>query len=366
MTNFPLRSRFGFRFGSRFEAHSPSRRARRGGFTLLQILLVVGLIAVLAAVLIGQFGNSRAAMSRVQCDVHLKSIVLALDTYRQETGHLPAKLMDLVTKGYLPLDTLRCPADPELGAKGSDPTYSSYADFYIQRDPRDDGDLPILVCPFHEKDGMHGAQAYKGGYTKTFAARPAILSGAAGAVTVTRPGDGVIAIPASGQLEVRGGDRIRLGAGNAKLTFADGSEASLGSNSEMSVLESYLEGQTTDSIYTMVRQFAGTITYSVVSGNKFDVATPTATAGALGTVFTIQIVAPTSAVTNSQIADSSEAVLTVTEHAVAFTCQGRTIEVDDVDDSGKKAVPVRSDDPANKTKQHTPRSSKAKKIKKAK
>lgn len=330
------------------------RRAdRRRGFTLLQIMVVVGLISLLAAILVGQFGRSRESVRRIECDTHLKEIVLAMDTYRQQTGHLPAKLMELTTNGYLPLDTMRCAADPVLAAKGSDPTYSSYAENYVLRDALDAGEMPIIVCAFHEKEGYHGAQGFKGGYTKTFAARPATLSVTGGAVTVTRPGEGVLAIPASGQLEVRGGDRIKLGAGSATLAFADGSAANLGNNSEMSVLESYLEGQRSDSIFTLVRQFAGTISYSVVPGNKFDVATPTATAGALGTKFTVQIVAPLAG--NSPGATPSAlpaTLLTVTLHTVAFTCQGRTFEVTQAD------APVRSDDPGNDLRKHSPRDGK--------
>ncbi len=323
---------------------------RHSGFTLLQILVVVGLIALLSAILMGQFGRSRASVRRAECDVHLKEIVLAMDTYRQETGRMPKSLMELKTKGYLPLETLRCSADPDLATKGRDADYSSYSDYYVQRDALDDGELPIIVCPFHEKDGLHGAQGIKAGYTKSFAARPATLSGVAGAVTVTRPGDGVLAIPASGQLDVRGGDRIKVGSGTALLTFADGSSATLAGNSEMSVLESYMQGQTKDSLYTIVRQFAGTISYSVVPGNKFDVATPTATAGALGTKFTISLAA------NPIAGLLPVTTLQVTEHAVAFTCQGRTIDVYETEPA------VASNDPSNKSKEHKPRDSKDKKI----
>lgn len=342
--------------------HSLSCRSRRDGFTLLQITVVIGLLATFAALSVGQFGRMRASARRAECDVHLKSIVLAIDTFRQETGRLPATLIELKTNGYLTLDMIRCPADPDLEVKGSDANYASYADFYVLRDVMDDGELPTVVCPFHEKDGSRGVQGFKGGYTKSFATRPATLADVEGTVTVTRPGAGVLEIPASGRLEVRGGDRIQLGAGSATLTFADGSLATLNGGSEMSVLESYLESQDTDSIYTLVRQFAGTINYSVVPGNKFDVATPTATAGALGTKFTIQLVdAPTDmgAVTRPG-PQAKQTVLTVTEHTVALTTAGRTIEVVEAEPA------VRSDDPLNRLKPHAPRGYKNKKVKKIK
>ncbi|PQV63428.1 FecR family protein [Abditibacterium utsteinense] len=319
---------------------------RRNGFTLLQLLIVVGLLALLSAILIGQFGRGRASVRRVECDVHLKEISLAMETFRQETGHMPASLMELKDKGYVSLDTLRCPADPDLSAHSNDATYSSYSNYYVIREPQDSNNLPVAVCPFHEKEGAHGAQAFKGGYSKQFATRPASLaSGFSSSVVITRPGDGVLKPSPSQRFELRGGDHIQANGGTATIQFTDGSTASLESGADLTVMQSYVNQQRGGALYTLVRQVAGKINYYVEPGNNFDVATPTATAGALGTKFTIEM-KPSANVAATQL----DTVLTVQLHAVALSTLDRTIEVSDTDQT-----PVAAHDPANKNKPRKPR-----------
>lgn len=306
----------------------PARRqpAKRRGFTLLQLLIVISLIALLSALLYGVMSRGRATVRRADCDVHLKEIALALDTFRQETGHMPQNLSELVTKKYISAQTLRCPSDPELAAHAGDPTYSSYSDFYIVREPRDSGELPVLVCPFHESDGLNGIQAYKGRYTAQFTTRPVLLTAGdyTGAVTISSPGKGILALPTAGKvLALRGGDRIQTGAGTAKISFADGSYASIEPNTEMRILDSYIEGQRSGPLYSLTRQFSGRVNYYVNPGSHFDVATPTATAGALGTRFTLDVIKDAT----QDAASPPQTVLTVQEHAVALSTVDETVEI---------------------------------------
>ena len=310
----------------------------RKGFTLLQILIVIGIVAILGAVSMGVFARAGAPARRAKCDVHLKQIALALDTFRQERGKMPTGLSELMAEGYVAHDTLMCPEDPQSGGKSAAP---SYADFYVLREPRDSNELPVVVCPLHEKDGLHGMQGFKGGYTKQFAARPAWLAAAdmAGIVTVTRPGEGVLALPSEAQpLQLRGGDRIKTGAGIATIRFQDQSTATIEANSEMSVLQSYVDGQSGGPLYTLVRQFTGRCSYFVTPGNRFDVVTPTATAGALGTRFSIDLIAGSPNVPAGVL----ETVVSVQEHVVALTTVNRTVWV--------KAMepPVAANDPPSK------------------
>jgi type II secretory pathway pseudopilin PulG len=338
---------------------------KRQGFTLLQILLVIGILGVLSAVLFSVFGRARVPANRVACDVHLKQVVLALDTFRQERGVLPENLNALVENGYVPAETLHCPADASYGeARATNASYSSYGDGYVIREPRDSKELPIVVCPFHERDGAFGAQGYKGGYTKQFATQPATLAPGAynGSVVITRPLEGVLTLPTGGAqpLTLRGGDRIKTGAGEATITFADGSTANIEANSDMTVLQSFTEGQKDGVLYTLVRQFSGRVNYYVNPGSNFDVATPTATAGALGTRFTIEVVRADSlpSGTTTLVGSTPETILTVTEHTVAFTTSERTIEV------AESEPAVAAHDPKNKNKERKPK--KAKKEKKGK
>ena len=303
------------------------KKTNKPGFTLLQLLVVISLIAVLSALLFGVFGRGRSAARRSQCELHLKEIAMALDTYRQENGRMPSLLSDLVTKKYVPADTLRCPNDPDLKLHAGELTYSSYSDGYLVREPRDSGELPIVVCPLHEADGNHGVQAYKGRYTTQYTSRKAMVHAGAwnGVVTISRVGGSILRNPVvqNKPLELGGGDRVKTGAGNVTIAFADGSSATVHPNSEMRILDTYIEGQRSGPLYTLVRQFGGRVNYYVNPGSHFDVATPTATAGALGTRFIIDVVADSTSDADA-MPDTS---LLVTEHSVAFSTVGRTIEV---------------------------------------
>jgi type II secretory pathway pseudopilin PulG len=255
-------------------------RLRRGGFTLLQIVAVVGLISILSAISLSAFGKARATARRAQCDMRLKAISLALDAYRREVGRFPAKLSELKEKGYLhDADALRCPSDPRRDG--------SYEEYYAIRAPRASGELPIVVCPFHE--GNHrGAQAFVGLYTQQYATSSAHLE-AANAVTVQHPDDRDAVAGTTG-MELHGGDRIRVAPqGAAIIRFADGSTAALRGGSDVTVLQSFVEGQAQGALYTLVRQTLGSVAYQVQTGSKFDVVTPTITAAAHGTAFRIDV-----------------------------------------------------------------------------
>ncbi len=279
--------------------------SRLSGFTLIQILVVLAIIAVLSAMLVGNFSRGRESARRAQCDVHLKAITLALDAYRQENGRFPGELVSLRRANYLDeADALHCPSDPQASRV-------SYADFYAIRAPRSSNELPIVVCPFHEEAGGHGVQAFKGRYTAQFATSPAILE-AANATTVQHPKEEQ-AIAATAGMTLRGGDRIRTSSGGgAKIRFADGTTATLRGGSDVTVLQSFVQGRMQAPLYTLVRQSIGDVLYEINPGSKFDVVTPTATAGAHGTAFRVVV------------ASDGTTRLWVSEGKVSFTTVKKT------------------------------------------
>jgi len=65
----------------------PVRRRRRGGFTLLEVLIVVGIIALLAAIIFGVLAKARESGRRVQCLSNLKTIVQAVLMYAQSNDN---------------------------------------------------------------------------------------------------------------------------------------------------------------------------------------------------------------------------------------------------------------------------------------
>ena len=77
-------------------------RVGRGGFTLIEILLVVVIIGILAAVAVprlgGRVGQSQIAAARAGAG----AIGTAIDLYETDNGKLPESLQNLVTKGSEP------------------------------------------------------------------------------------------------------------------------------------------------------------------------------------------------------------------------------------------------------------------------
>ena len=74
-------------------------RCRRA-FTLVELLVVVGLITVLIAILLPVLGKAREAANRAKCAANLRSIGQALTMYTQQYRYYPAA-SDLVVHGHM-------------------------------------------------------------------------------------------------------------------------------------------------------------------------------------------------------------------------------------------------------------------------
>lgn len=101
-------------------SRSVCRRAR-SAFSLVELLVVIGIIAILMSLVIGGVTKLRANASTLRCISNLRQIAGAFSAYASNNGgRLPDPLRDQVPweaslKSYMPDDSvLQCPADNEV------------------------------------------------------------------------------------------------------------------------------------------------------------------------------------------------------------------------------------------------------------
>lgn len=99
--------------------HGPSPRA---GFTLIEVLIVVVLVAILAATMIPQLSSSATDAKESSLRADLKSLRTQIDMYKLDhNGQLPA-----ITGGALPQLTSATDANGNAGATGASFPYGPY------------------------------------------------------------------------------------------------------------------------------------------------------------------------------------------------------------------------------------------------
>ncbi len=64
-------------------------RSRNRGFSLVELLVVIGIIAVMAAILLPAIQSAREAARRTQCQNNLKQLGIAVGTFSTSKGHYP-------------------------------------------------------------------------------------------------------------------------------------------------------------------------------------------------------------------------------------------------------------------------------------
>ncbi|MEW6277519.1 MAG: prepilin-type N-terminal cleavage/methylation domain-containing protein [Candidatus Eremiobacterota bacterium] len=92
------------------------RRKQTDGFTLLELMIVVFILAVLAAILVPNFVRARYKAHLTSCITNVRSIAGALETYRTEFALYPAPGVlspghVLFTGKYIQPGQIRCPSN---------------------------------------------------------------------------------------------------------------------------------------------------------------------------------------------------------------------------------------------------------------
>ena len=118
-----------------------TRNLAKRGFTLVELLIVIIIIAVLAAVAIPKFANSGNRSKESALRAELRQMRNAVELFRNDTGAFPAALADLAAtsppaQGKNADGTNRAisGADykgPYLSAINSDPTNGSAFDYSV-------------------------------------------------------------------------------------------------------------------------------------------------------------------------------------------------------------------------------------------
>lgn len=102
------------------------RADRQSGFTLIELMIVIAIIAILAAILVPSYVRARAMSQLTGCKSNLKNIATALEAYSVDNaGHYPNDI-ELIAPSYM--KTLpNCPA-------ASSNTYSDSYEFTLNPD----------------------------------------------------------------------------------------------------------------------------------------------------------------------------------------------------------------------------------------
>ncbi|NHZ65969.1 type II secretion system protein [Massilia genomosp. 1] len=97
---------------------------RRAGFTLVELLVVMAIVALLLTIAVPRYFGSLARSKEVALQENLKVMRISLDKFSGDKGHFPESLEQLVSERYLravPLDPITESAQTWVLVTSSEP-----------------------------------------------------------------------------------------------------------------------------------------------------------------------------------------------------------------------------------------------------
>ena len=89
----------------------PSRRRRESGFTLIELMVVIAIIALLVGIALPRYQNAQRKAREAVLRENLFILRQTIDQYFADKGYYPQDLNALVDEGYL----RKIPVDPITG-----------------------------------------------------------------------------------------------------------------------------------------------------------------------------------------------------------------------------------------------------------
>lgn len=147
---------------------NPSKQASKPAFTLVEILVVIAIIAILAAILFPVFARTRENARRASCQSNLKQIALGMKQYVQDydetgpptlIGGLPPVTYPKAPWGWADslqpylknIQIFQCPS--ERFTPIDDPTIAAYSDYWLNESLSKLNEAAVLQSSFTVMSG---------------------------------------------------------------------------------------------------------------------------------------------------------------------------------------------------------------------
>jgi prepilin-type N-terminal cleavage/methylation domain-containing protein/prepilin-type processing-associated H-X9-DG protein len=152
---------------------SPSRVSRAAGFTLVELLVVIGIIAILVSILLPSLGKARNQANSVKCAANLRQIYLACQMFAAEhKDHLPRPS---IVGGDDPkdpdpaIDAIDCWALENLNGQSNTSGHASLTVGALWRYiPGKDTRAKLLLCPSDNGEKTQGGGTAVSGDIRNF------------------------------------------------------------------------------------------------------------------------------------------------------------------------------------------------------